>query len=155
MWTHAEAHPGEYLRVRFMDPLGLSASALAAGCHMPRSRLSDILSGKRGITADTAQRLAAYFRMAPEDWMALQAAWDLHQAVPDPAIVPLDPRGFLLGPLGATPIPSRRAARPTLQVPADFEARLAAEPPPPAYEQSEHEEVRYPDGTRALVAKPQ
>jgi len=122
---------------------------------MPRSRVSDLLTGKRGITADTAMRLGAFFRMAPEDWMALQASFDLHNASPDPAIVPLDPRGFLLGPLGATPIPARRPARPTLHVPADFEGRLAAEPPPPPYEQSVHEEVRYPDGTRALVAKPE
>jgi len=153
MWTHDEAHPGEYLRVRFMEPLGLSASALAAGCRMPRSRVSDILNGKRGITADTAMRLGAFFRMEPEQWMALQADWELRQAGHDPEIVPLDPPGFLLGPLGATPLPVRRPRRPTLEVPTSIESSLAAEAPPPRYGGQVHEEVRYPDGTRALVAK--
>ncbi|MBW2257846.1 MAG: HigA family addiction module antidote protein [Deltaproteobacteria bacterium] len=153
MWTHEEAHPGEYLRVRFLQPLGLSASELARRCRMPRSRVSDILAGKRGISADTAKRLAALFRMEPEAWMALQASWDLHRAAPDDAIVPLDPPGFLLGPMGATALPSRRSRSPILHVPADFDARMAAEAPPPTYGPTGHEEVRYSDGTRALVAK--
>ena len=108
MWTHLEAHPGEYLRVRFLEPLGLSAADLARGCKMPRSRVSEILAGKRAISADTALRLAAFFRMEPEAWMALQSDWDLHQATPDERIEPLDPPGFLLGPLGATRIPRRQ-----------------------------------------------
>ena len=153
MWTHPEAHPGEVLRVRFLEPLGLSAAALAAGCRIPRSRVSELLLGKRAISADTAMRLGAFFRMLPEDWMALQASWDLHVAGADPAIVPLDPPGFLLGPAGATPLPVRRPARPTLHVPADFEARMAAESARPEYGRTVHEEVCYADGTRALVAK--
>jgi len=147
MWTHTEDHPGEFLRVHFLEPLRLSAADLARGCRIPRSRVSDLLSGKRSITADTAMRLAAFFRMEPEAFMALQADWDLHQTRLDDGIVPLDPAGFVLGPLGATPIPTRQRPRPPeLRAPVD-ETR----PSEPA--RVEHEEVRYADGTRALVAK--
>jgi len=154
MWKHPEAHPGEFLRVRFLEPLGLSASALAAGCRMPRSRVSDILAGKRRISADTAQRLGAFFRMEPEAWMALQADWDLSQTQLDTEVTPMDPPGFLLGPLGATPLPTRRPKRPSLEVPEGAgSVPLAAEPAPRPYEVRGHEEARYPDGTRAMVVK--
>ena len=147
MWTHTEAHPGEFLRVHFLEPLGLSAADLARGCRIPRSRVSDLLSGKRSITADTAMRLAAFFRMEPEAFMALQADWDLHQTHLDDAIVPLDPPGFVLGPMGATRIPRKQRPRPP-QLRAPVKAARPSEAP-----RVEHEEVRYADGTRALVAK--
>lgn len=154
MWTHPEAHPGEYLKRRFLEPLGLSAADLARGCQMPRSRVSDILNGRRSITADSATRLAAFFRMEAETWMALQADWDLQQVGTHDSIIPADPPGFLLGPLGATPLPARRRASPPhLRVP-DHRGRGSA-PPADATEidRVEHEEVRYADGTRALVAR--
>lgn len=154
MWNHPEAHPGEYLRVRFLEPLGLSASELARGCQMPRSRVSDILTGKRAITADTALRLAAFFRMEASFWMALQARWEFHQAEVPTDIVPLDPPGFLLGPSGATPLPARRRSKPPhLRVP---ELRQDSHPeakPSTTKIRTEHEEIRYADGTRALVAR--
>lgn len=149
MWNHTEANPGEYLKVRFMDPLNLSASDLARGCRMPRSRVSDILSGKRAITADTAMRLALFFRMRPEFWMSLQADWELHQTQLQDEIVPLDPPGFLLGPSGATPIPTRRRTRPPLlRVPLHQDSAA-----PERRSAAVHDEVRYADGTRALVAR--
>ena len=154
MWTHLEAHPGHYLRVRFLEPLGLSAAALARGCRMPRSRVSEILAGERRITADTAIRLAAFFRMEPADWMALQADWDLEKAGTLDSITPLDPPGFLLGPNGATPLPARRRADPPhLQIPSPQPGVPTPDREPPAPAGSGHEEVRYDDGTRALVAK--
>jgi hypothetical protein len=116
--------------------------------------VSDILAGKRRISADTAHRLGAFFRMEPEQWLALQADWDLDQVTVDATIVPLDPPGFLLGPLGATPLPRRRPKRPSLGVPEHHETDLlAAESSAEAYEPRVHEEVRYSDGTRALVVK--
>jgi addiction module HigA family antidote len=154
MWTHPEEHPGEYLRVRFLEPLGLTAADLARRCGIPRSRVSDILAGNRGISADTAMRLATLFRMESEAWMALQAAWDLHQVGVDEAIIPLDPPGFLLGPLGATPLPPPHRRRPpTLHVPAGFEAPTTAQGEPPQRTPTAHDEVRYANGTRALVAR--
>lgn len=149
MWNHTEANVGGYLKARFMEPLNLSASDLARGCRIPRSRVSDILSGKRAITADTAMRLALFFRMRPEVWMSLQADWDLHQTQIQDAIVPLDPPGFLLGPAGATPIPSRRRTRPPhLRVPLHQDSTA-----PETQKAAIHEEIRYADGTRALVAR--
>lgn len=158
MWTHDEAHPGEYLRNRFLEPLHLTASALAAECGIPRSRVSALLSGDRGISPDTAARLAAFFRMEPEQWMALQADFDLQRASQNPEIAkikPLDPPGFLLGPLGATPIPVRRPSRPVLAVPNGSKKALADDNLPEGSRSHAHVEVRYRDGTRAMVAKPE
>jgi len=70
-------HPGEMLREEFMKPLGLSASALAMELRVPVTRITEILRERRGITADTALRLARYFNMTPEFWMGLQMDFDL------------------------------------------------------------------------------
>jgi addiction module HigA family antidote len=70
-------HPGEMLREEFMKPLGLSANALAMELRVPVTRITEILRERRGITADTALRLARYFNMTPEFWMRLQMDFDL------------------------------------------------------------------------------
>ena len=70
-------HPGEMLREEFMKPLGLSANALAMELRVPVTRITKILRERRGITADTAIRLARYFNMTPEFWMRLQMDFDL------------------------------------------------------------------------------
>ena len=67
--------PGDILRREFMKPLGLSANALAL--HVPPNRISTILQGRRAITADTALRLARYFKTSAEFWLNLQADHDL------------------------------------------------------------------------------
>jgi len=69
--------PGEYLKTEFLDELGLSAYALARATHMPGSRLSEIINGRRAITADTALRLAKYFGMSAQFWLNLQSHYDL------------------------------------------------------------------------------
>jgi|HubBroStandDraft_2_1064218.scaffolds.fasta_scaffold737759_2 addiction module HigA family antidote len=73
-------HPGEMLREDFMKPLGLSANALALALRVPVTRISEILRERRGITADTALRLARYFNMTPQFWMRLQMDFDLESA---------------------------------------------------------------------------
>lgn len=73
-------HPGEMLREDFMKPLGLSANALAIALRVPVTRISEIVRERRGITADTALRLARYFNMSPEFWMRLQMDFDLESA---------------------------------------------------------------------------
>jgi antitoxin HigA-1 len=73
-------HPGEMLREEFMRPLGLSANALAMSLRVPVTRISEIVRERRGITADTALRLARYFNMTPEFWMRLQMDFDLESA---------------------------------------------------------------------------
>ncbi len=72
--------PGEILYEEFMKPLGVSIKALAREISVPANRISDIVNGKRAITADTALRLGKYFRVSPEIWMGLQADYDLRMA---------------------------------------------------------------------------
>ena len=76
----APLHPGEMLREEFMKPLGLSSNALAMELRVPVTRISEIVRERRGITADTALRLARYFNMSAEFWMRLQMDYDLESA---------------------------------------------------------------------------
>jgi addiction module HigA family antidote len=76
----APLHPGEMLREEFMKPLGLSSNALAMELRVPVTRISEIVRERRGITADTALRLARYFNMSAEFWMRLQMDFDLESA---------------------------------------------------------------------------
>jgi addiction module HigA family antidote len=73
-------HPGEVLAEDFMGPRGLSASQIALDLRVPANRITDIVRGKRGITADTALRLARYFDTSPEMWLHLQIDYDLRMA---------------------------------------------------------------------------
>lgn len=77
------ATPGDLLHQEFMGPLGLSANALAHALHVPANRITAILNGTRGITADTALRLARYFGTTPEFWMGMQTDYDLRKAMRD------------------------------------------------------------------------
>jgi addiction module HigA family antidote len=70
-------HPGEILKEEFLVPLGISMNALARAIRVPANRISDIVAGERGVSADTAMRLARYFRTSDEFWMNLQATHDL------------------------------------------------------------------------------
>jgi addiction module HigA family antidote len=72
--------PGEILYEEFMKPLGVSINSLAREIAVPPNRISDIVNGKRTITADTALRLGKYFGVSPEIWLGLQADYDLRVA---------------------------------------------------------------------------
>ena len=72
--------PGETLREDFLKPLGLSTHRLALELRVPATRMNDIARGKRGISADTALRLARYFGTTPQFWTNLQANYDLELA---------------------------------------------------------------------------
>jgi len=73
-------HPGEILRDDFLKPMKVSVYTLAQAIKVPRSRVNDIVLGRRGITADTAFRLARYFGTSPEFWINLQARHDFDVA---------------------------------------------------------------------------
>ena len=73
-------HPGEVLREEYLIPLGLSANALSKALHVPAPRINDVVRERRGISADTAMRLARYFGGDARSWMILQAAYDLRVA---------------------------------------------------------------------------
>ena len=69
--------PGEILKEEFLEPMNLTAYRLAKEIHIPQSRISDIITGKRGITADTAMRFAMYFGTTPQFWLNIQNQYDL------------------------------------------------------------------------------
>ena len=70
-------HPGEILREEFMAPLRLSMNRLALELRVPVTRIGEIVHERRGISPETALRLARYFNTSPEFWMNLQTAFDL------------------------------------------------------------------------------
>ena len=73
-------HPGEVLREDYLAPLNLSANALAKALNVPAPRINDVVRERRGVTADTAMRLARYFGGDARSWLNLQAAYDLRLA---------------------------------------------------------------------------
>ena len=73
-------HPGEILGEEFLKPLGMSVNALAMALRVPATRIGAVVKGERSVTADTALRLARFFRTSPEFWMNLQAMYDLTKA---------------------------------------------------------------------------
>lgn len=75
-----QIRPGDILLEEFLKPGALTQVEAARQMDIPLNRLNEIVRGRRAITADTALRLAALFKMSPEFWMNLQTSWDLHQA---------------------------------------------------------------------------
>ena len=73
-------HPGEVLLKDFLEPLGVSQNALARAINVPPRRVNEIVLGKRGVSADTALRLAAFFGTSEGLWLGLQADYDVEQA---------------------------------------------------------------------------
>ena len=70
-------HPGEILLEEFMKPLGLSMNRVAMDLRVPLTRIADIVHERRGVTTDTALRLARYFKTSPAFWLNLQTRYDL------------------------------------------------------------------------------
>ena len=101
-------HPGEVLREE-LDELGLSANALSKALGVPVNRVTMILNGQRGVSADTALRLARYFGTTPQLWLNLQKTWELRrteleaggeiadQVTPRHAVVPDKPGPGVVG----------------------------------------------------------
>jgi addiction module HigA family antidote len=73
-------HPGQFLDSRFLKPLDISQTELAAALGISRRRVNELVNGRRAITADTAVRLGIYFGNEASFWMHLQVAWDMHAA---------------------------------------------------------------------------
>ncbi|WP_310697407.1 HigA family addiction module antitoxin [Marinospirillum sp.] len=73
-------HPGEILREEYLQPLNMSVSALARALHIPVTRINDVIREKRGISADTALRLARYFGTSERFWLKLQMEYELRLA---------------------------------------------------------------------------
>ena len=73
-------HPGEILREEYLVPLNMSANALAKALNVPAPRINDIVRERRGVSADSAMRLARYFGGDARSWLNLQSAYDLRVA---------------------------------------------------------------------------
>lgn len=73
-------HPGEILREKYLVPLKMSANALAKALNVPTPRVNDIVRQRRGVSADTAMRLARYFGGNARSWMNLQTSYELRVA---------------------------------------------------------------------------
>ena len=80
-WFGPAIPPGEMLLEEFLKPMGIGQVDAARRLGMSLNRLNEIVLGKRGITADTALRLARVLKTSPQFWMRLQADWDLHEAM--------------------------------------------------------------------------
>jgi antitoxin HigA-1 len=82
-------HPGEILKLDFLEPMNITPYRLSVDIGVAQTRISEIINGKRGISADTALRLSRYFSNSAQFWLNLQAGYDLrlaqseHQAVYD------------------------------------------------------------------------
>lgn len=72
-------HPGEILLEEFLNPLGISAYRLAKDTSIPQTRVSEIIKGRRRVTADTALRFSKYFGTTPKFWLGLQDDFDLEE----------------------------------------------------------------------------
>ncbi|OAN51594.1 transcriptional regulator [Magnetospirillum moscoviense] len=70
-------HPGDVLRHEYLEPAGMSVYRLAEQLRVPRSRMNEIVQGRRSVTAETALRLARLFETSADFWLGLQAAYDL------------------------------------------------------------------------------
>jgi antitoxin HigA-1 len=92
----APIHPGEILLEEFLKPNGINPHRLSLALRVPQNRISQIVDGRRAITADTALRLGRYFGMDPEFWLRLQASYDIrtarrqHQAAINRDVQPLN-----------------------------------------------------------------
>jgi antitoxin HigA-1 len=73
-------HPGETIREDYLKPLDMSVNKLALELRVPTTRMTEIVNGRRGITADTALRLARYFKTTAKFWLNLQTSYDLAKA---------------------------------------------------------------------------
>jgi addiction module HigA family antidote len=77
--AEAFVHPGEVLKEEFLVPLNVSAYRLSKEIHVPETRISEIINGKRAVTADTAIRLSKFFGTTAEFWLNLQNLYDLEE----------------------------------------------------------------------------
>lgn len=82
------SHPGEILKTDFLDELGISVYALSKAVGVPRSRINEIVLGKRSVTADTAVRLGRFFGVDARNWLNLQIHYDIVMA--EKAVAPED-----------------------------------------------------------------
>jgi addiction module HigA family antidote len=148
-------HPGVELKQRFLDPLGITPYQLAKGTGVQQTRISQIIQGKRRITADTAVRLGAFFGVPGRWFLEMQMRFDLERAEASVPPIARHPGRYWVRPTGAKPLGSAPAAKPTtLIVDDELRARVQKQAAlAPARIAREVIATEYEDGTRAIVGK--
>ena len=90
-------HPGEIIKEEYLEPLSMSVNALAVALRVPASRINDVVRQKRGVSIDTALRLARYFNTTAQFWMNLQISYDLKIARQNMTIIEDEIKSFQAG----------------------------------------------------------
>ncbi len=148
-------HPGKILKERFLDPIGVTPYALAKRIGVHQTRISQIILGRRDITADTAVRLGAYFSVPPRWFMDLQSRYDLERAAG--AMDEVTPHGgrIWVRPSGAQHLgPTPHAQPTTLRIEPELREQIRAQAAlAPPWPEREVESVVYENGMKAIVGK--
>jgi addiction module HigA family antidote len=148
-------HPGKILKERFLDPIGVSAYALAKGMGVPQTRISQIIHGKRSITADTAVRLGAFFGVPARWFMEIQVRYDLERSATAAEAVRACEARIWVTPSGAThlgPVPEVRPT--TLKVDPELRAQIGAQAAlSPPWPEREVESIVYENGVKAVIGR--
>ncbi len=154
MLLHVQ-HPGELLRERFLDPLGITPYRLAKSIGVDQTRISQILHGKRAITADTAVRLGAFFGVPPRWFMNLQTSYDLARAASSAKGIEKFPGRYWVRPTGSEKLGPAPLARPRAHsVDPDFREQVRAQAAlSPKRRPRTLVAVEYENGMKAIVEK--
>lgn len=147
-------HPGEILKERFLDPLGITPYRLAKSIAVDQMRISQIVHGKRAITVDTAVRLGAFFGVPPQWFMDLQVGYDLAKVASRGHGIEKYPGRYWVRPTGAEPLgpvpparPSTHRVEPGLRERIRTQAALSPERRPHSLTA-----IEYENGMKALVS---
>lgn len=148
-------HPGELLKERFLDPLEITPYRLAKSIAVDQTRISQIVHGKRAISADTAVRLGAFFGVPPRWFMKLQMKYDLAQAASSAAGIEKFPGRYWVRPSGAEWLGPAPPARPsTLRIEPEFRERIRAQAAlSPKRPPRTLVAVEYENGMKGIVGK--
>jgi addiction module HigA family antidote len=147
-------HPGEYLKERFLDPLGITPYRLAKGIRVQQTRISQILRGMRAISPDTAVRLGAFFGVPPEWFMELQTRYDLARAASAAKGIERFPGRYWVRPSGAQRLDSAPPIQPTThRIDPEFRERVRARAAMSPRLHRKMVAVEYGDGMKALVGE--
>ncbi len=148
-------HPGELIKGRFLDPLGITPYRLAKSIAVDQMRISQIVHGKRAITADTAVRLGAFFGVPPKWFMDLQVSYDLARLASSANGIEKFPGRYWVRPNGAERLGPAPLARPsTHRVEPGFRERIRAQAAlSPERRPRSLAAVEYENGMKAIVGK--
>ena len=148
-------HPGKILAEKFLAPAGITPYRLAKAIGVQQTRISEIIHAKRGISADTAVRLGAFFGVPAEWFMKMQMKWELCQKQDVAKGIEKMGGRFWVKPSGVVPLePTARAQSRIFSIKPQLTARLKKQTAlRPTRQEHDIEAITYPDGSKAIVSK--